>query len=91
MFSAFGVHDDFARLYVADFWLVRASEVVEYLLLARKLTEGFGHFFDPGGLLVISTPYYGSYIQNLICLPLDKWYKQVSVFWGGGHIKIWVV
>ena len=88
-FHTLGVYDDFAKLDVADFDLVIATEVVEHLFLPRKLIDFSGHFLKPGGLLVISIPYYGSYIKNLICSLLDKWDEQFTVFWDGGHIKFW--
>jgi len=39
--------------------------------------------------LILTTPYYGHYIKNLICSICNLWDYQFTTDWYGGHIKFW--
>ncbi len=88
-FNLLGCYDDPSKLDVSNIDLVLSSEVIEHLVLPRKLIDFSGYFLKKNGLLVLSTPYYGSYIKNLICSLCNKWDDQFAVLWDGGHIKFW--
>lgn len=88
-FKILGVYDDPAEIGLNGFDLVLAIEVVEHLFLPRELTRFAYKALKPNGILLITTPYYSSYVKNLICSVLNKWDDQFTVLWDGGHIKFW--
>ena len=61
-------------------------EVLEHLFFPRKLFTGAHALLKPGGLLVLSTPYHGSW-KNLAISLLNGWDKHFHVDQDGGHIK----
>ena len=66
-FHVMGVYDAPASLGADFFDMVIAVEVLEHLFLPRKLVHFAGEAVKPNGLLLITTPFYGSYIKNLLC------------------------
>src|SRR5262249_42732245 len=50
--------------YAGQFDAVIAVEVIEHLLLPRRLVEAALSALRPGGLVVLTTPYHG-YLKNL--------------------------
>lgn len=88
-FHVLGVYDDPQALGRAGFDIVLVSEVIEHLFLPRKLPRFASAVIKENGYLVISTPYYGSYIKNLMCSIFNKWDDQFTALWDGGHIKFW--
>jgi len=88
-FHVLGVYDDPEILGELNFDMVLACEVLEHLFLPRKLTHFSRKALKPNGLLLITTPYYGSYIKNILCSIFNKWDYQFTVLWDGGHIKFW--
>lgn len=65
---------------------VISTEVVEHMLLPRRLIANALFALRPGGLLVVSTPYHG-YLKNLaiaICNGFDAHWHPLRDF---GHIK----
>lgn len=89
-FHAFGVHSDPAGLLAleAPFDAVVSTEVVEHLFAPRQLPAYAAAVLEPGGLLIISTPYHG-YLKNLALSLFDKWDHHHTALWEGGHIKFW--
>lgn len=89
VFKKLGVYDDPSEIGLHDFDLVLASEVIEHLFLPRSLPEFANKVLKRQGYLVITTPYYGNYIKNLLCSIFNKWDDQFTALWDGGHIKFW--
>jgi 2-polyprenyl-3-methyl-5-hydroxy-6-metoxy-1,4-benzoquinol methylase len=88
-FHMVGVYDNPACLGEHSFDIVVATEVLEHLFLPRKLVHFAGQTLKPNGWLLITTPFYGSYLKNFLCSLFDKWDDQFTALWDGGHIKFW--
>ena len=87
-FHVAGVYDDPAELGPLDFDVVVSTEVIEHLLLPRRLPIFAFQALRPGGHLVLSTPYHG-YLKNLLISLFNKWDFHFTAGWDGGHIKFW--
>jgi 2-polyprenyl-3-methyl-5-hydroxy-6-metoxy-1,4-benzoquinol methylase len=79
-----------ATLGAERFDAVISAEVIEHLYRPRDLLECANELLDPGGWLVLSTPYHG-YLKNLALSVLDAWDVHHTVGWEGGHIKFFSV
>jgi 2-polyprenyl-3-methyl-5-hydroxy-6-metoxy-1,4-benzoquinol methylase len=88
-FHVMGVYDNPPCLGEHSFDMVVATEVLEHLFLPRKLVHFAGQTLRPNGWLLITTPFYGSYLKNFLCSLFDKWDDQFTALWDGGHIKFW--
>lgn len=86
---AFGRHDLAEPLpaeFAGRFDAVVAVEVIEHLLLPRRLIAAAVRALRPGGRLVITTPYHG-YVKNLalaLCGRFDEHWHPLRDY---GHIK----
>lgn len=89
VFEQIGVYDEPSKRNLYNFDLVLASEVIEHLFLPRALTAFASKVLNDNGYLVITTPYYGSYIKNMLSSIFDKWDDHFTALWDGGHIKFW--
>lgn len=65
---------------------VVSSDVIEHLYRPRALIEAAAALLEPGGYLIVGTPYHG-YLKNLAISVLGKWDSHHGVHWDGGHIK----
>lgn len=74
----------------ARFDAVISSDVIEHMYLPRDLLQCARELLNPGGWLVLGTPYHG-YLKNLALGILDRWDAHHSVDWDGGHIKFFSV
>jgi 2-polyprenyl-3-methyl-5-hydroxy-6-metoxy-1,4-benzoquinol methylase len=73
---------------VSAFDAVMAVEVVEHLYAPRIFVQNAYDALRPGGLLVITTPYWG-YLKNLALAVTNRTDAVLSALWDGGHIKHW--
>ncbi|MBW4447799.1 MAG: class I SAM-dependent methyltransferase [Spirirestis rafaelensis WJT71-NPBG6] len=74
---------------LGKFDLIVSTEVIEHLYLPRKLLQFAKALLNPNGILLLSTPDYGSYWKNL-CLSLtNRWDLHHDPLWDGGHVKFW--
>lgn len=89
-FYNFGVQHDPGLLLANEgpFDAVVSTEVVEHLFSPHLLPQYANAVLNPGGHLVISTPYHG-YLKNLALSIADKWDDHHTPLWHGGHIKFW--
>lgn len=72
--------------YAGLFDAVVSTEVIEHLLLPRKLIENALKALKPGGLLVITTPYHG-YWKNLALALTNKFDDHWHPLRDYGHTK----
>lgn len=79
-----------ARLDGARFDAVISSDVIEHLYRPRDLLDAARQLVQPGGWLVLGTPYHG-YLKNLALSALDRWDAHHGAHWDGGHIKFFSV
>lgn len=70
------------------FDVVCSTEVVEHLYSPHELVRYCHEALNPGGMLIISTPYHG-YLKNLALALSGKWDAHLTALWHGGHIKFW--
>lgn len=81
------VYDPLAQK-IGTFPLVVSLEVVEHLYAPRVYMEQIRQLVEPGGTLIISTPYH-SYIKNLALAVSGKMDGHYTALWDNGHIKFW--
>lgn len=70
----------------ALFDAVVSSDVIEHLYRPAELIETAATLLNPGGYLIVGTPYHG-YLKNLAIIIVGKWDSHHGVEWDGGHIK----
>ncbi len=89
-FHRLGVQDEPQRLVDAEgrFQAVVSTEVIEHLYSPHLLPAFARTVLEPGGHLVLTTPYHG-YLKNLALAVMDKWDHHHTALWHGGHIKFW--
>lgn len=85
-FEAHDLMNPLSSVHHEKYDAVVSVEVIEHLLLPRKLMENASAALKPGGLLVISTPYHG-YWKNLALALTDKFDHHWHPLRDFGHIK----
>ncbi|SFU83143.1 2-polyprenyl-6-hydroxyphenyl methylase / 3-demethylubiquinone-9 3-methyltransferase [Methylobacterium sp. 174MFSha1.1] len=80
-------YDNLAERY-GRFPLVLSLEVVEHVYDPRSYARTVFSLLDPGGTLVLSTPYHG-YAKNLLLALSGKMDAHFTALWDHGHIKFW--
>ena len=80
-------YDDLAARH-GRFPVVISLDVVEHLTAPREFARRAFELLEPGGLLVVSTPYHG-YAKNLLISLVGGWDHHADPLWDGGHIKLW--
>jgi len=78
----------FAGAPAEAFDCIVSTEVIEHLYAPHELVRYCWDALNPGGTLVISTPYHG-YLKNLLFGVLGVWDRHFTVGWHGGHIKFY--
>ena len=74
--------DDYSSKYDA----VISVEVIEHLLLPRKLMQNAYHSLKPGGIFILTTPFHG-YWKNLALALTNKFDEHWHPLRDYGHIK----
>jgi 2-polyprenyl-3-methyl-5-hydroxy-6-metoxy-1,4-benzoquinol methylase len=72
------------------FDVVISVEVIEHLFYPSELVRLARKCLKPGGYLILTTPYHGSF-KNLALALSGKMDKHFTVLWDGGHIKFFSV
>jgi len=89
-FAVSSLNDDLRAAFpgVTEFDAIYSVEVIEHLYspvtFARRAMEAL----RPGGLLIITTPYWG-YAKNLLLAITGRIDRALTALWEGGHIKHW--
>ena len=63
-------------------------EVIEHLYAPRVLVKTITDLLEPGGKLILSTPYHG-YLKNVALALSGKMDQHFTALWDHGHIKFW--
>lgn len=88
-FTEGSVYDAFAGLCGVPFFdAIVSVEVIEHLYSPRKFVQRAHAALRPGGLLIVTTPYWG-YAKNLILALTNRIDRALTALWDGGHIKHW--
>ena len=65
-------------------------EVIEHLYSPRLLVKTLRELLEPGGKLILSTPYHG-YLKNIALALSGRMDQHFTALWDHGHIKFWSV
>lgn len=84
------VYDDLGAIFPGrpDFDAIVAVEVIEHLYSPRQFAFCACRALRPGGLLVLTTPYWG-YLKNVAMALANRTDRALTALWEGGHIKHW--
>jgi len=88
-FAIGSAYDDLAVRF-GTFPLVVSLEVVEHVYDPRAFARTAMGLLEPGGIVMISTPYHG-YVKNCALALSGRLDQHFTVLWDGGHIKFWSI
>lgn len=82
------VYDDYRSIFpgVSEFDAVVSVEVIEHLYSPRELVRRAYEGLRPGGVFVVTTPYWG-YLKNIAMAVTNRIDRALTPLWDGGHIK----
>lgn len=89
-FAHASIYEDLLEPFsgVTAFDAVVAVEVIEHLYSPRVFVRRAEEALRPGGLLVLTTPYWG-YLKNIVLAVTGRMDRSLTALWDGGHIKHW--
>lgn len=89
-FARASIYDDLTRPFagVASFDAIVCVEVIEHLYSPRIFVRLAFDALRPGGLLILTTPYWG-YFKNVVLALTNRMDRSLTALWDGGHIKHW--
>jgi 2-polyprenyl-3-methyl-5-hydroxy-6-metoxy-1,4-benzoquinol methylase len=82
-------YDDLVSRY-GRFPIVLSLEVVEHVYAPRNYAATLFDLVEPGGTMIISTPYHG-YLKNLAIALAGRMDDHFKPLWDHGHIKFWSI
>ena len=82
-------YDNLAAAW-GQFPLVVSLEVVEHVYAPRDYAKTLFDLVEPGGVAIVSTPYYG-YWKNAALALSGKMNQHFTALWDHGHIKFWSI
>jgi 2-polyprenyl-6-hydroxyphenyl methylase/3-demethylubiquinone-9 3-methyltransferase len=82
-------YDDLAAKF-GSFPVVLSLEVIEHVYVPRQFIATVFSLLEPGGLLILSTPYHG-YLKNLALALSGRMDAHFTALWDHGHIKFWSI
>ena len=65
-------------------------EVIEHIFDPYEFAKVTFDLLEPGGTLILSTPYHG-YLKNLLLALSGKMDEHYLPLWKNGHIKFWSI
>ena len=89
-FRKASVYDDLRAPFVGvtAFDAIVSVEVIEHLYSPRVFVRRAFEALKPGGLLIVTTPYWG-YMKNVAIAVTNRMDASLTALWDGGHIKHW--
>jgi 2-polyprenyl-3-methyl-5-hydroxy-6-metoxy-1,4-benzoquinol methylase len=89
-FAQWSLYDDLREPFegVEFFDAIVSIEVIEHLYKPRDFMRRAYQSLRPGGLLILTTPYWG-YLKNIVLAVTNRTDLALSALWDGGHIKHW--
>ncbi len=87
-FANWSVYDDYRAAFpsVQSFDAVVSVEVIEHLYSPRTFVQRSKEALVPGGLVIVTTPYWG-YVKNILLAVTNRIDRSLTALWDGGHIK----
>lgn len=85
-FALHDLHDELPAAHAGKYDAVVAVEVIEHLLLPRRLMAAATAALRAGGGLVVTTPYHG-YLKNLALAVTGKFDEHWAPLRDYGHVK----
>jgi 2-polyprenyl-6-hydroxyphenyl methylase/3-demethylubiquinone-9 3-methyltransferase len=85
-FVHYDVSDPLPSQFVGKYDAVTSIEVIEHLLLPRRLVEHGLLALKPGGVLILTTPFHG-YLKNLALAVTNKFDDHWHPLRDFGHVK----
>jgi 2-polyprenyl-3-methyl-5-hydroxy-6-metoxy-1,4-benzoquinol methylase len=83
------LYDELAAPFKIDaFDAVVSVEVIEHLYDPDEFARRAFAALRPGGLLIVTTPYWG-YLKNVLLAVTNRMDRALTALWPGGHIKHW--
>lgn len=73
---------------VDEFDAIVSVEVIEHLYSPRSFVAQAMKSLRPGGLLIVTTPYWG-YLKSVALAVTNRLDRTLTALWDGGHIKHW--
>lgn len=73
---------------IETFDAIVSVEVIEHLYSPRVFVRRAFEALRPGGLLIVTTPYWG-YLKNVVLALTNRMDSSLTALWDGGHIKHW--
>jgi 2-polyprenyl-6-hydroxyphenyl methylase/3-demethylubiquinone-9 3-methyltransferase len=86
-FSRATVYEDFTQ-FKSSFDSIISVEVVEHLYSPDKFIQRAYAGLRPGGIIIITTPYWG-YLKTVLLALTNRMDRALTALWPGGHIKHW--
>jgi len=81
------VYDDLLKPFnLREVDAVISIEVIEHLYNPRLFVRRAREALKPGGLLIVTTPYWG-YLKNILLAITNRTDLALTALWDGGHIK----
>jgi 2-polyprenyl-3-methyl-5-hydroxy-6-metoxy-1,4-benzoquinol methylase len=89
-FAKWSVYDEYQGAFpeVPSFDAIVCVEVIEHLYSPRVLVQRAKEALSPGGLVIVTTPYWG-YLKNILLAVTNRLDRSLTALWDGGHIKHW--
>jgi len=88
-FALSSAYDDLTTPFNTEpFDAIVSIEVIEHLFSPREFIKRARAALRPGGLLILTTPYWG-YFKNVALAITNRIDCALTALWDGGHIKHW--
>ncbi len=87
-FAVASAYDDYRSVFpgTPQFDAIISIEVIEHLYSPKQFVQRCAEAVRPGGLVIITTPYWG-YAKNVALALTNRIDRALTAMWEGGHIK----